>query len=110
MYPALSSSRLSSPRIRLITFILRDFQRPAIVKVTAQDKLKTGGSAPTFWQSIRPKVLSGSLPPQVTGNRTACFGRERVLSDGLYAAPHAACPTRLHTERRRLLATLQGTT
>ncbi len=26
-------------------------------------KTETGGSDPTFWQSIRPKSLSGSLPP-----------------------------------------------
>jgi len=31
-----------------------------------------GGSDPTFWRSIRPKVLSGSLPP-VAAFRCACF-------------------------------------
>jgi len=31
-----------------------------------------GWSDPTFWQSIRPKVLSGSLPP-VAAFRCACF-------------------------------------
>jgi hypothetical protein len=33
---------------------------------------KSGGSDPAFWQSIRPKVLSGSLPP-VAAFRCACF-------------------------------------
>jgi hypothetical protein len=33
---------------------------------------KSGGSDPTFWRSIRPKVLSGSLPP-VAAFRCACF-------------------------------------
>ena len=35
-------------------------------------KGKSGGSDPTFWRSIRPKVLSGSLPP-VAAFRCACF-------------------------------------
>src|SRR2546422_8395999 len=34
-----------------------------------------------------PCGLRGSLPPLAAGMRSSCFGRERVLSDGLYEAP-----------------------
>jgi hypothetical protein len=32
---------------------------------------RTGGSDPTFWASIRPKVLLGSLPPALAVDATA---------------------------------------
>lgn len=92
--------------------------------------LKSGGSDPQFSAFSRPTNFSGSLPPDVGlqsarvvgdgGNalRRRCLQesvltvklRERVLSNRQYAAPHTTCTTRLHDERRRVLATLKGTT
>ncbi len=41
-------------------------------KSDTEKNTRLGGSDPTFWRSIRPKVLSGSLPP-VAAFRCACF-------------------------------------
>src|ERR1700688_3096566 len=53
----------SSPNARPTEFILKRFPTTTSAKVTAQKRTKSGGSDPTFWRPIRPKVLSGSLPP-----------------------------------------------
>jgi hypothetical protein len=54
-------------------------------------------------------VQPGSLPPQSRGVTASVRSRERALSNRPYAAPHTTCPTRLHDEGRRVLASLKGT-
>ncbi len=76
-------------------------------KLYAAQTVPEAGATPSL-DAPCVTVYLGSLPPQATGNRSSCFRREKVLSDALYAAPHTACPTRLHTERRRLLPLLKA--
>jgi len=52
----------SSPDARPTEFVFKRLQQPPLRK-SPRKKVKSGGSDPTFWHSIRPKVLSGSLPP-----------------------------------------------
>jgi len=89
-------------------------------------KRRVGLERPQFFGFQPSKKFSGSLPPDV-GLRSArvvgdcenalrrrCLQesvltvklRERVLSNRQYAAPHTTCTTRLHDERRQVLATL----
>jgi len=95
----------------------------------AQDP-QIGRERPRFFGFQPPRNFSGSLPPdvglwsaRVVGDgenalRRRCLQesvltvklRETVLSNRQYAAPHTTCPTRSHDERRRVLATLKGTT
>ena len=92
--------------------------------------LQIGRERPRFFGFQPPKKISGSLPPDVGLWSARVVGdgenalrhcylqesvltvklRERVLSNRQYAAPHTTCTTRLHDERRRVLATLKGTT
>jgi hypothetical protein len=69
----------SSPNARPTEFILKCFPTTTSAKVTAQNKPNRAGSDPTFWQSIRPKVLSGSLPP-VAAFRACFFAKGEAAS------------------------------
>jgi hypothetical protein len=61
----------SSPDARPTEFILKCLPTTTCESCRSR-KSKSGGSDFTFWQSIRPKVLSGSLLP-VAAFRCACF-------------------------------------
>jgi hypothetical protein len=78
-------------------------------KLCAAQTAREAGATPPF-DARCVTVAVWSLPPQGSENCTPCFSSERVLSDNLYAAPHTACPTRLHVERRQSVATLEVTT
>ncbi len=107
MHPAPSSSRLSSPGVCVTPLVLRDFQRPDMVKVTTQDKPKPAGATPPFDASCVTAYL-GSLPPQPTAIPACVRPRERTLSNRSYAAPHTICPTRFMMKRRRVLPLLNA--
>ena len=70
--PCTFETATSSPNARPTEFILKHFPTTTSAKVTAQKKANRAGATPLFWQSIRPKVLSGSLLP-VAAFRCACF-------------------------------------
>jgi len=63
---------ISSPNARPTEFILKRFPTGTSAKVTAQKNANRTGGPHFFWQSIRTKVFSGSLPP-VAAFRCACF-------------------------------------
>jgi hypothetical protein len=84
-------------------------QRSRRTKLHGAQNLPEAGATPPF-DAPCVAAHSGSLPPQPTGIAARRGPRERALSNRSYAAAHAACPTRLHDERRRVLATLKGTT
>jgi hypothetical protein len=70
--PCTFKTATSSPNARPTEFILKRFPTATSAKVTAQKRANRAGATPLFWQSIRPKVLSRSLPP-VAAFRCACF-------------------------------------
>jgi len=70
--PCTFKTATSSPNARPTEFILKRFPTTTSAKVTAQKRVNRAGATPLFWQSIRPKVFSGSLPP-VAAFRCACF-------------------------------------
>jgi hypothetical protein len=70
--PCTFKTATSSPTARPTEFILKGFPTTTSAKVTAQKRANRAGATPLFWQSIRPKVLSESLPP-VAAFRCACF-------------------------------------
>ena len=58
----------------------------------------------------KERLCAGEPPPQPEGIAACVRPRKRALSSRSYAAPHTTCQPRLHAERRRVLATLKGTT
>jgi len=115
----------SSPSVPLSATLLTDSHDWMCETPRAQDP-QIGRERPQIFGFQPPKKFLGSLParcwfvvcaffckcdtPHLAGVTACVRQRERALSNRPYAAPHTACPTRLHDERRRVLVTRKGTT